>query len=75
MGGSALSGNPELINVALGVVANYVTEFFRGTPSDRQRAELSVAIKTEEGESRRIDYRGPPEGIRDLPDVIRELRS
>jgi hypothetical protein len=73
--GSLLSSNPPAINVALGVVANYVTDFFRGTPLDRQRANLTVVVETEAGQSRRVDYKGPPEGIRDLPDVIRELRS
>jgi hypothetical protein len=73
--GSFLSNNPDAINVALGVVANYVTDFFRGTPVDRQRAKLTVVVETEDGQSRRVDYQGPPEGIRDLPGVIRELRS
>jgi hypothetical protein len=73
--GSVLSNNPDAISVALGVVANYVTDFFRGTPMDRQRASLTVVVETEEGQSRRVDYQGPAEGIRDLPDVIREVRS
>ncbi len=74
--GTALwSENPEAINVALGVVANYVTDLFRGTPRDQHRATLNIVLESESGETQKLQYSGPPEGIRDLPDVVKEMRG
>jgi hypothetical protein len=72
--GSLLSENPNAINVALGVLANYLTDFFRGPPRAQRQAQLSVVVETEAGETRRIDYKGPADGISELPDVVKELR-
>jgi hypothetical protein len=68
VGASLWSQNPVAVNVALGVVANYV-------PRERRSARLSVVVESESGATRRVDYHGPPEGIAELPDVIRELRD
>lgn len=75
VGGSLLSQNPTLVSVALGVVANYATEILRGRPLGRQTASLTVAVETQDGETRRVDYSGPPDGIAELSDVIRALRD
>jgi hypothetical protein len=75
VGAALLSNDPYAVNVALGVVANYVADLFRGVPRERRIARLSIVVETKAGATRRVDYSGPPEGIADVADVIRGLRE
>jgi hypothetical protein len=47
LGGAFLSQNANLINVALGVAANYVTDYFRGK-AGRHRVVCSFLVETTE---------------------------
>jgi hypothetical protein len=69
---SLLSENPNAVSVALGVIANYATDLFKGM--NRQASvRLEVVVETTRSKRcKRISYEGPPEGLRDLADVIRE---
>jgi hypothetical protein len=67
------SQNPELLSLALNILANYATEFFRG---DSAKPEVGVDIVVEKKKNetyKRISYRGPIAGLKDLPEVIREV--
>lgn len=68
---AALAQNPEIMSVSIGVIANYVTELFRGR-SEPSGARLAI-IEEVEGKTRyrRIEYRGTAEGLRALPASIR----
>ncbi|MBS0536991.1 MAG: hypothetical protein JSR72_23270 [Proteobacteria bacterium] len=69
---SLLSENPNAVSVALGVIANYATDFFKGM-SRQASVKLEVVVETTKSKHcKRISYEGPPEGLRDLADVIRE---
>ncbi len=64
LGASYLSGNPHLVNVALGVLANYVTHYFRGkTGHNRVRCTVIVE-KTEKKTTKKIEYDGTGRGVR-----------
>ncbi|QJX01070.1 hypothetical protein [Frigoriglobus tundricola] len=66
------SQNPELVNVALGVTANYVTDWFRGKLG-RNRVKFSVVVeKTEKGTTKQINYDGPPEQFKDLVEAVKK---
>src|SRR5215203_3346972 len=51
---SIFSGNPGVVDVALGVVSNYLTDFFRGTPHDQRQARLSIVVESDSGETQRL---------------------
>jgi hypothetical protein len=67
-----LSQNPHLINIALNVISNYLTDWFRGLPKNEKIAKLDIVIEKENGEYKEIQYKGPPEGLKSLPKIIKE---
>jgi hypothetical protein len=68
-----ISENQTFVTVALNVLSNYITEFFRGIPGTRKVKFDIVVERNVEGICRKISYQGTPEGIRSLPEVIRKL--
>jgi len=67
-----LSQNPHLINIALNVISNYLTDWFRGLPKNEKIAKLDIVIEKKNGEYKKIQYKGPPEGLNSLPKIIKE---
>jgi len=72
--GALLSNNPQAISVALGVISNYLTDWFKGLTSGKN-VRLDVVVEAGEEGYKRISYEGPVEGLRDLPQVVREVAS
>lgn len=69
---SAISGNANLISVALGVVSNYLTDYFKGR-SGEPVVKLAVVVEQSRSRSwKRIEYQGPPGGLSTLAEVVRE---
>jgi hypothetical protein len=66
-----ISSNPNLIAIALGVIANYATDFFKGfTGKPEVKIEI-VVEKTKTRTCKKISYQGTPEGLANLSDVIK----
>lgn len=71
-GTAVLSANPNLVNIALGVIANYVTEFFKGKPG-KNEMHLSVVVEqTEKKKTIQINYDGPIDGLEKYQKMIRD---
>jgi hypothetical protein len=67
------SQNPTAVTLALNVLANYATEFFRGY-GPIAGVKLDVVVERKRNETyKRISYQGPIAGVKDLPEVIREV--
>lgn len=76
---AALSSNPDILAVALGVIANYVTELFRGSP-EPSRARITVVVetsktKTTKKTTKRINFDGPPEEIKEIKKIIKDMKD
>lgn len=70
---SLLSQNPHVIEVALGVISNYLTHWFRGIAGDKV-ARLDIVVEeTKKKRYRRIRYEGNAEGLQTLPRIVREV--
>lgn len=70
-----LSQNPDVVSVALGVLANYVTDFFKGRGKDAA-IKLDVVVESTKAKTcKRISYEGTAEGLRELAEVIRRISS
>lgn len=69
VGASIISQHPELIDLALKVIHEYLDHFFKGI-IDRKRVVLDIIV---EPKSKRIHYENGPEGIRELARVVKEL--
>jgi hypothetical protein len=70
-----LSQSPDVISVALSVIANYATDFFKGMGKETA-VKLEVVVETTKTKTcKRISYVGNPEGLRELSDVIRNIAN
>lgn len=66
-----LSQNPSYLSVALSVIANYATDFFNGM-SGENKVQMDIVVERSKSNfCKKITYKGPPEGLKDLPEVIR----
>lgn len=71
---SALSQNPELISITCGVIANYVTDFFKST--EKPNIRLKVIYKeTKTSKLTEISYEGGLEGLDKLEASINKVVS
>jgi hypothetical protein len=67
------SENPLVVSVALGILANYLTEFFKGLPGKNKITLNIVVEKTPERSCKKISYEGNAEGLESLPEIIRSI--
>lgn len=69
---SLMSNNPALVSVALGIIANYATDFFRGLPD--QKVKFRVVVEKKKDRScKEIVYEGNAAGLKELPEIIRSI--
>lgn len=66
-----LSQNASYLSVALSVIANYATDFFKGMSGNNEVHMDIVVERTKSKVCKKITYKGPPEGLKELPEVIR----
>lgn len=70
VGGLLISSNPAAIDIALNVIANYVTEFFKGIGGEK-RVKFSIVIEDKAaGKYRRYKYSGDPAGIKEFTQLV-----
>ena len=72
--GSLWSQNPLAISVALNVIGNYLTDFFRGAETRKAKLEFIVE-KTNDRTYKHLTYEGGAEGIAALEKVIRGMAN
>ena len=54
--------NPSLVNIALGVISNYVTDHFKGMGGG-QTVKVEMVCESPAGNYKRVTYEGPPQHI------------
>jgi len=67
------SQNPQCVSVALSVIANYATDFFKGMSGNKSIKLDIVVEKTKTKTCKKITYQGDVQGLKELPSVIREV--
>lgn len=73
--GALLSANPALLAIALGVISNYLTDWFRGVPIAGRIVRLDVVAPTANRKFKKIHYEGSVEGLKELPAIVHEVVS
>ncbi|KAB8049568.1 hypothetical protein GCN78_16885 [Janthinobacterium rivuli] len=68
---AALSQNPSVLSVSLGIVTNYLYDLFKGAKNGT--ASLDVIIEKADGSCKKVNYKGSPEGLASVADIVREL--
>lgn len=66
-----LSENPNAVSVALGVLTNYLTDFFKGRTSAPQIKATIIVETTKTKTCKRIEYEGSVDGLKALAEVVR----
>lgn len=67
------SKNSQLVAIAINVISNYLTEWFRGIPKDDRKVKFSVVLETRKGNYKKVEYEGPPDGLERLPEIIQKV--
>lgn len=70
----ALSEKPELVSITCGVIANYVTDFFKGQKEPSVRLKV-IHKETNTSKLTEISYEGDLEGLDKLEKTIFEVVS
>jgi hypothetical protein len=75
---AAISQNPHIVSVALSVIANYVTDLFKGLPQPA-RVKLSVVVETHTTKTtttvtKKIDFDGPPDKLSEINGLIKDIK-
>lgn len=68
-----LSQNPSLVTIALNVISNYLTDWFRGVVKERQKVKINFIVETKNGDCKKLEYEGELEGLKSLPEVIKAV--
>lgn len=71
---SAVAQNPELISITCGVIANYVTDFFKGREKPNIRLKV-IHRETKTSKLTEISYEGGLDGLEKLEESILKLAS
>ena len=59
--------NPDAVSLALSVVVNYLADQFKG-----KKAELNIVLSEDGSKAcKKISYKGPVEGLKELPEIIK----
>lgn len=74
---SLLLDNPEITAIALGIIANYLTDFFKGFPGEN-KVKLDVVVETTDPRTltktyKRIRCEGNADDIAKLDDFIEKI--
>ena len=72
---TAITQNPQLVDVSIGVIANYLTDWFKGVRKSEKNAKLDVIVEKENGLYKRIHYEGSPEGLKEIPKIVRSIHD
>jgi len=70
-----ITQNPQLVDVSIGVISNYLTDWFKGIRNDQKKAVLDAVVEKKDGTYTRVHYEGPPEGMKELPRIIRSTHD
>ncbi|QKK06961.1 MAG: hypothetical protein HND58_01485 [Planctomycetota bacterium] len=75
IGISLLTENAAAVNVALSVIANYATDFFKGIGGER-RVKFSIVVEDRyTGKYKRFRYSGDPAGLKEFGRIVEQASN
>lgn len=69
-----LANNPTVVSVALGVISNYLSDMFKGTPDKKIRLDIAIERKGEKV-SKKLTYEGDAAGLANIADSILRIAN
>lgn len=73
-GSAVFIQNPHVISVTLSVLANYLTDYFKGRPNPKVKFSVVVPLPKSKKYAK-LDYEGDPEGIKEISKLIKDIRN
>lgn len=70
-----ISENANYVSVALNVISTYATDFLKGISGSKSIKLEIVVEKTKSKTYKKITYQGDVEGLKTLPEIVREATS
>ena len=70
---AALVQNPELVSIALNVLSNYISDYFKG--HKEPNVKLNIVVQKSEIEYTNFMYEGPKDGLKEIEKVIKSLKK
>lgn len=70
---SLASQDPNAVSVALGLITNYLTDFFKGRPEPKSAKLAFVIERKRDRVCKKLDYEGPVEGLAALAEIARQM--
>jgi len=64
-----ISNDPSTVPIALGVISNYLTDMFKGTPDKKIKLNIAVERKGN-GVCKKLTYEGDTTGLAEIADTI-----
>ena len=75
IGYSILSSNPTLIDISISLLSSYLYDLFKGKTNNK-KVEFDIVVETtKKKDFKKITYSGNTEGIKELSELIKELRK
>jgi hypothetical protein len=70
-----MTENPLAVSAALGVLSNYLTDFFKGM-SGEKKAKFNIVVEKKENRLyKKLSYEGSVEGFTALTDIIKDIAN
>ncbi|PQJ08965.1 hypothetical protein CJD36_021385 [Flavipsychrobacter stenotrophus] len=73
IGYSLWTQNPNMVSIGLSVIANYVTDFFKGSFGEK-KIKLEIVIETTPKKIyKKLTYEGDAQGLKNIEDLIKKM--
>lgn len=71
---SLLTQDPTLVSIALSVVGNYLTDFFKGMTGNK-KVKIEIVIEKEKGKTyKKVTYEGDGKDLHELSEIIKNIK-
>ena len=70
-----LSENPEIISMALNVLAKYILDIFKGRDNDPAVRLNVVFVSSKRKDTKKIRFKGPASALREVNKIISDLEK
>jgi hypothetical protein len=68
--------NPTMVSIALNVLSNYLSDFFKGMPGKAKTVKLRIIVeKTSDGSCSKVSYEGDLSGLDGVAQIVQKISN
>lgn len=73
---SFLVQNPDAVGIALNLISIYLKDWFKGILNTEKKVKISIVVEKNKSKTySEIRYEGSPEGLKELPSIIKRAHN